>query len=383
MKERARYRVLVIQRRLTHYRRDFFETLRQELHQRNCELQLAYGEPAPKELSKEDSGILAWGKHLETRYFLDERICWMPFGSLLAGADIAVLPAENKLIYNLIAQYLYKSPRIVLWGHGANLQSDARSLRESFKRIVAKQADWWFGYTAMSVPIIEQTGFPKERITVLNNAVVTTEFLNCFQAVKPEALSKLREGLGLQSTNIGAYVGSLYPGKRIDFMLEAAIRIRKRIPDFEFLIIGSGPQRHLVEVFCITNPWAKYLGTCTGQAKVDVLALTKVLLNPGLVGLTILDSFVCGVPMVTTDYPGHGPEIAYLINGENGLMVANIMDHFVLAVSTLLLDKSAITQLQFGCKASAAKYTVENMARNFADGIMRCLEFPMYRVRRR
>jgi L-malate glycosyltransferase len=382
MSKRVRYRALVVQRRLTHYRRDLFETLRQELRQRDCELQLAYGEPTSSELGRDDSGLLTWGEHLKTHYFLAERFCWQPFGAKLAGADIAVLTAENKLIYNLIAQYLYTTPRVALWGHGANLQGDARSFRENFKRIVAKQADWWFGYTAMSVPIIERTGFPRERITVLNNAVNTTEFLNFFQAVTPEVLSKLREDLGLRSTNIAAYVGSLYPGKRIDFMLEAAIRIRRRVPDFEFLIIGSGPQKHLVEAFCIANPWAKYLGTRTGQAKADVLALTQVLLNPGVVGLTILDSFVCGVPMVTTDCPGHGPEIAYLINGENGLMVVNALEKYVLAVSTLLLDKSALSQLQTGCKAAGARYTVENMARNFADGIIRCLESPSYRNRR-
>jgi glycosyltransferase involved in cell wall biosynthesis len=380
--ERAHYTALVIQRRLTHYLLAFFETLRQELSKRNCELKLAYGAPATSELGKGDSGISLWGEHLETRYFLGERICWQPFGAKLPGVDIAVLTLENKLIYNLIAQYLYKSPRIALWGHGANLQGDASSLRESFKRVVAKRADWWFGYTDISVPLIERSGFPRERITVLDNAIDTVEFSNMFHAVKHEALEQLRKDLGLKSNKVGIYIGSLYEEKRIGFMLDAVARIHHRLPDFEFLIVGSGPQKYLVEQFCATHPWAKYLGVRKGQAKADVLALAQVMINPGVVGLTILDSFVCGVPIITTDCTGHGPEIAYLIHGENGLMTANSPHDYVAAVSALLLDKAAIGRLKIGCKASAAKYTVENMARNFADGVIRCLELPIYRGRR-
>ena len=177
MSERFRYRALVVQRRLTHYRVAFFEALRHELSKRNCELRLAYGEPAPSERGKDDSEILSWGEPLETRYFMGERICWQPFGHKLAEIDIAVLSSENKLIYNLIAQCLYKRQRLALWGHGANLQADANSLRERYKRIAMKRADWWFGYTDISVPLIEQSSFPRERITVLENAIELASLL--------------------------------------------------------------------------------------------------------------------------------------------------------------------------------------------------------------
>jgi hypothetical protein len=101
---------------LTHYRAAFFESLRRELYKRDCELKIVHGKPAPSERGKEDLGILPWGERVETRYFLGERICWQPFGNHLAEVEVAVLSAENKLIYNLVPQYFYKSPRIALWG---------------------------------------------------------------------------------------------------------------------------------------------------------------------------------------------------------------------------------------------------------------------------
>jgi glycosyltransferase involved in cell wall biosynthesis len=379
MSERTRYTALVIQRRLTHYRIAFFEALRDELLRRDCNLRLAYGEPGPSELSKADSGILSWGEPLKTRYVIGERICWQPFRAKLAGVDISIITQENKLIYNLAAQYLYQRSRIALWGHGGNLQGDPSSLRECFKRVTSKQADWWFGYTDLSLPLIERTGFPRERITILNNTVDTIEFASAIGKVKPEALGRLRQDLELKNDRVGVYVGSLYEEKRIGFMLEAATQIHHHLPDFEFLILGSGPQKLMVEEFCAINDWAKYLGVRQGQAKADALALAQVMINPGLVGLTILDSFVSGVPMITTDWKGHSPEIAYLIDGYNGVITPNSLTDYVSAVSALLRDKSAIARLKIGCKVSAKKYTVENMARNFADGVMRCLTLPIYR----
>lgn len=372
-------KVLVIQRRMTHYRIPFFEALRHELAVRGCVLVLAYGKANQDELGKQDASDIEWAHRLSTKYFLGGRICWQPFSLVSKGADVVVLTPENKLIYNLIPQVFSKKMKVVLWGHGANLQGNPSSLREKFKRVVAKKADWWFGYTQMSVPLIERSGFPSDRITVLNNSIDTAELAAMCASVRPEALLRLRESIGLTGQHVGVYVGSLYEEKRIDFMLEAAAEIRAKVPDFEFLIVGSGPQKPLVEAFCAKQPWAHYLGVRKGQDKVDCIALAQVMINPGLVGLGILDSFVCEVPMLTTDCGLHSPEIAYLNSGVNGLMTSNTLPDYVDAVVDVFKDKSALEKLQAGCRESAKEYTVENMAKNFADGIMQCLQAPMYR----
>ena len=107
------------------------------------------------------------------------------------------------------------------------------------------------------------------------------------------------------------------------------------------------------------------------------------MLNPGLVGLGILDAFVCGVPMLSTDCGIHSPEIAYLENGVNGVMTADDLSAYVWASVNLLRDTQALGALRTGCVASAQEYTVENMARRFADGVTGCLEAPCYERRAR
>lgn len=376
---RRRPRVLVVQRRMTHYRVPFFEALRRALDGAGCELVLAYGAPTAAEGTKRDEGQVAWAHRLPTRYLLGGRLCWQPFAPLMRDADVAVLTPENKLVNNLPAQLLQQRCRIMLWGHGANLQGDPHSLRERVKRWVGRHADWWLAYTAMSLPLIRRTGFPAERVTVLNNAVDTVELSALHAAVTEADVRAVRERYRLAGGHVGVYVGSLYADKRIDVLLDAAHRIRARVPDFELLVFGSGPQKPEVEAFCAAHPWAHYGGVATGRDKVAALAASRVMLNPGLVGLGILDSFVCGVPMLTTDCGLHSPEIAYLDNGVNGVMTPDDTGAFVDAAVKLLQDPAALERLRSGCRESAKEYTVENMAARFAGGVRQCLEAPRWR----
>ena len=51
------------------------------------------------------------------------------------------------------------------------------------------------------------------------------------------------------------------------------------------------------------------------------MRMSKLFLMPGLLGLAVLDAEVMGLPVVTTRYPWHSPEIAYLRDGETGVIV--------------------------------------------------------------
>ena len=84
--------------------------------------------------------------------------------------------------------------------------------------------------------------------------------------------------------------------------------------------------------------------------------------------------FACGVPLLTTESTAHGPEIAYLEQGVNGLMTANDVGAYAAACVRLLRDPAALDALRAGCAASANEYTLQNMARRFAQGIGNCLQ---------
>ena len=112
--------------------------------------------------------------------------------------------------------------------------------------------------------------------------------------------------------------------------------------------------------------------------KIAYVSTAQLMLNPGLVGLGILGSFVSGVPMITTNGSGHGPEIAYLCNGVNGVMTTNDVGVYSAAIVVLLGNQEAKSRLRAGCHVSAERYTLENMVQRFAEGITSCLQTPRY-----
>lgn len=372
-------RVVLIQRRLTGYRVPFFETLRQELGARGVEFALGFGQGTHEEGTKNDAGLLDWAQPLSTTYLAGGRICIQPFGDLAKGADMLIVTAENKLVNNLPYQFGHPDLRVALWGHGANLQGNPDSWRERFKARVARRADWWFGYTEMSRPLIARNGFPQERITILNNSVDTSAMAGHYAALCTDDRAVWRRAHGIGSGPVGIFLGSLYTDKRIDFLLQAARAIHDELPAFELVVVGAGPQQAMVQAFCAGHPWAHFLGPRSGLEKVKALAASDIMLNPGLVGLGILDSFVCGVPMVTTDCGLHSPEIAYLHHGQNGLMTENDMAVYVQAVLGLLCAQAQREAMARACRQSGQQYSVNNMARNFADGVQACLEAPIWR----
>lgn len=363
-------RVVIVQRRLTHYRIPLFTALREQLAERGIMLELLVGRGTPAEEKKHDVGELAWAQSIPTHYLAGGRLCWQSVRRHLAGADLVIVTQENKLIQNHLLLLAPRRFKLAFWGHGANLQSDnPNGLKERFKRWTTNRVDWWFAYTQMSADLVTAAGFPGNRITVLNNAVDTSELYRQRQSVTPEETQGLRESLGFGAGPVGVFVGSLYIDKRLDFLFAAAAAIRRELPDFHLLILGEGQERDKVQAWCAAYPWARWVGARFGREKAAYVSVAQVMLNPGLVGLGILDAFVCGVPMLTTDCRIHSPEIAYLENGINGVMTPDDLNAYVEASVHLLRDAEALEALRAGCVASAQEYTVENMARRFADGV--------------
>jgi L-malate glycosyltransferase len=373
--------LLIVQRHLPHYRVAFFEALRVALNLRGVNLRLAHGTPTAAEMSKNDGGNLSWAERIPTRYFCGGRICWLPYGSLMRTAQMVVTASENKLIYNLLPQFFNTSIRFAFWGHGRNMQRTHTGWSERFKRWTAEQADWWFAYTDGGRDLVLLSGFPSDQVTVLNNSIDTRTLAEMRHALTPEVKGRLRQEIGLQGTNVGVYVGSLYAEKRIKFMLEAAVRVRQQVPDFEFLMIGAGPHTPLVAAFCQQHAWGHALGAQRGADMVALVSLARVMLNPGAVGLTMVDSFACQVPLFTTDCGLHGPEIDYLINRENGVITDNSVGAYADAVCQGLKDPALWARLQAGCARAAERYTMEGMVEQFVSGVMLCLQKPVRRRR--
>lgn len=368
--------VVIIQRRLCDYRVPLFNQLRNLLTADNIELRLLYGDGTPQEQTKGDSADIAWGGKLHTRYLFANRVCWQPFYAQVKGANLVIVTQENKLVCNLWPLFGWRNYKLAFWGHGKNMQifpSIWGKLKERIKFLTTNRADWWFVYSGLSSQLVQNLGFTQSRITNLENSIDTTVLKTLCGQVTTQDIVAIRQKHSLGDGPVALFIGSLYQEKRLDFLLSACQQISQKIPNFKLVVIGDGPQRALIQDALTQYPWLSYAGRQTDANKAQYLKTARMLLNPGLVGLGILDSFVAGIPIITTDCGLHSPEIDYLKNGDNGFITANTVEDYVDTVLRILTDPELAKHLQKGSIASANHYTIENMAHNFRAGILKAL----------
>lgn len=372
--------VTIVTKSLPHYRIPFFEGLRLELERHGITLGLVYGLPDAEEAKKQDTVAISWGHPIQNRRipFGNRSFWWQPCWSMIRGSDLVIVEQASRLLLNyvLLARQTLGGAKVAFWGHGRNFQGHRASRSaEAVKRLISRWPHWWFAYTKGSAEVVRQLHYPPDRITSVQNAIDTSALRRRRALVDEKELAALRVRWGIRSGNVAIFVGGLYAEKRIPFLIEAAEAVRRRVDDFELIVIGAGPDQRLVEEAARKHPWIHYPGPCLGSEKVPYFCLSKVMLLPGLVGLGVLDSFALEIPLVTVDLPFHSPEVGYLRDGENGLKLSEDTDPeaYANAVSRLLLDEGERERLQAGCRVAAQEYTIEAMVSQFAAGVLLAL----------
>jgi len=374
-------KVVIISKTVPHYRAVFFNGLRGKLLSKNVELLLLYGQSSKRDSQKKDTVDLNWATKVTSKIFEIgiKDFYWQPVLKHLRGVDLVIVEQASKLLINyiLVIQNIFGIRKVAFWGHGKNLQgTTANKFGEWVKRHISSHVHWWFAYNDLSAKIVEEMGFPKERITSVENAIDTHSLVESLQRISQRDLEAVRKELNINSDHVAIYSGGMYPEKRIPFLLESLNHIREQIQDFNMIFIGGGVDANLVAKAASENPWIHFLGPVLGNYKVPYFAISKLQLMPGLVGLAILDSFALGIPLITVQNDNHSPEIDYLINGENGIVINSTSSplEFANEVSKLLGDENKLDKLIHGCESSREKYTIENMISNFLEGILNAIE---------
>lgn len=375
-----KFKVTILQYRLFHYRLELFEAMRNLCLERDIELNIVYGLAYSKEKLKKDEGKLEWGRLVNNIYFpIKEKkdLCWQPVPSDLKDSDLIVFMQENRLLSNYYWMMKRKlgGPKVAYWGHGKDFQSNAvGGIRERWKNLMINQVDWWFAYTNITVDIIQKANFPSERITCLNNAIDTKKMREQVINVSSDVLSRIKRECDLvDDSPVGLFCGSLYPDKRLELLIDSGDLVHKRYPNYRLIIIGDGSSRAQIVEAAKSRPWIKWVGVKRGEEKAAYFKLASFVLNPGLVGLHVLDAFAVGLPMISTRDAKHSPEVAYLEHGVNGFLTVNNTEEYADAIFSLLEKKELYSAMVQAATQAGELYTTLNMATNFVNGIEKCL----------
>ncbi|WJH37647.1 glycosyltransferase family 4 protein (plasmid) [Aliirhizobium terrae] len=260
------------------------------------------------------------------------------FRYLSGRFDSVVIGHEFKFLSSLVillASKLLRRP-VFLWGFGyrkAYGSWDRGSKSGLWDRLalwaadrLALLGDGYIAYTETGRAHLLSIGVPAERIGVVRNTIDVEEQIALSLRVANEDDEAIRSEFGLRSdAEVLLYVGRLVPRKDIDSLIRFA-KINQTIsgPPVDILIIGDGEERERLEAFADGAVNIRFLGAIdpTDIRLARAMKLCRAVVIPGYLGLAVNHAFSHGRPVITRAHDFHSPEIEYLTDGRDGLIIA-------------------------------------------------------------
>jgi len=197
----------------------------------------------------------------------------------------------------------------------------------------------------------------QEKTFIANNTLNLTTYNICPEKNKHIIKAKY----GIYSTKNIICMGRIQQRKRIDDLVKAF-----RMLDMKGVgLILAGPDSDGI-LRNVNDENIFKIGGVYGQDSLDLLAVSDVYCIPGAIGLSIVDAFYCGLPVVTENVT-HGPEIMYLKNGVNGFIVPKGDITELVAKLKLLLTNDSLRE-SFSQAAKKEIYTnghIDRMCEGF------------------
>jgi len=168
-------------------------------------------------------------------------------------------------------------------------------------------------------------------------------------------------------------VARLYPRKRLQDLLQAAVMLRVRIPDVAVRIVGEGPEggrlRALHRRLGLEDT-VRFLGQVSRGAlaveyvSADCFCLPTV--QEGF-GLVFLEAMAAGLPVVAC----HAAAVPELVeNRRTGLLVSpRSPEELAEAIETLLMDEGLRKDFGAAAQRDVEAFTPERVARRFVEAL--------------
>ena len=179
------------------------------------------------------------GKHIG-RYMVG-----MP-GLIRANYDTYLIADDMRGIatwFFLIRKTLFhRTKRVFCWGHG-ELGKEGR-FKQLFYRWFYRMCDGAFIYNERSCNLMAERGIPKEKLHTIYNSLDYDTQLLLRQSLKPMPL--YWEHFGNDYKTI-VFIGRLTKVKRLDLLLDAVAKLKRRGEPVNLTFVGNGIERHNME----------------------------------------------------------------------------------------------------------------------------------------
>ncbi|MEK7584484.1 MAG: glycosyltransferase [Patescibacteria group bacterium] len=260
-------------------------------------------------LIRDISLVKAFDAIVEMRKLLvKERPDFLHVNSSMAGA----LGSCAAWLYNL--DPLHTAIRVIYTVHGFVFNEPLPAWRKKMYIMIEKVTAGWKGALITVSQYDKDQGLanriaPEPRMVVIHSGIAADE-VNFYS--REEARQKL--GVAEGQFTVGA-VGSLYPTKGYDGLIDAFAEVVRTQPQTQLIIIGEGPERQHIEQSIQEHSLSDRVRLCGAVPNAarylkafDMLVLSSVkeglpfvLLEAGLAELPVVATRVGGIPEIITD----------------------------------------------------------------------------------
>ena len=249
--------------------------------------------------------------------------------------------------------------KLIGWGHLTG-RTSGNKVAEKIRYNFFKKFHALVFYEAGTREEYITHGFDAKKLFVANNT----------QYVDPQTVYPNEE------RSYFLYVGRIQDRKGLDIAIRAFAKLKKQTDDLklEFVVVGGGDADSLKQIAQEEGiiDIVKFVGPVHDQAKLgEWFSHALGYVSPGHVGLGVLHSFACGVPVITSLGRLHSVEF-YNCNAENSLVVPYTVDDVFNAMNRLYIDKELQQKLS---KAAYKHYWEKCTIDIMVDGVDNAIKY--------
>jgi glycosyltransferase involved in cell wall biosynthesis len=278
-----------------------------------------------------------------------------------------MMPIEKKFFF-IIAWLVILRPKygfeLVSYNHP--ITKSGRSSTSFLDRWLSRLFYSWYDkvifYTQASMQwAVAESLIPNSKAFFANNTLDTSSIWNHYKF----HINKSRDKSIL-------FIGRLIESKRIDELLRYFNELSKLRPSCELMIIGDGPERDAVRSAQSQVGHIKWFGAISDEKKIcKLMESAHVVFVPGASGLSIVHAFCYGKPYVTIRRGSkHGPELAYIQDGQNGLLLDSTFDNNVRNILGLLESPAKYESMCRKAYETAESLSIDQWCAQIRDSLV-------------
>lgn len=363
--------VVIVQPYVPAYRVEFFSRLISSLKASGIDCVVAAAQPNGEQFARGDGATEEWVRPFRQRSIscFGKTVGLGGARKMWANADVVVIGHLGSSVdtYWALWDSIMGRVKVGLWGHIKSYISKGFFLDIVLEKWQLRKADHVFAYVPSGRDYAISNGVDPAKVTTVMNTVDTGSLARARDSIDEFEIGSFSRKHGLVKGRILGYIGGLDASKRIDFLAAALERLWITDPDVRVLVGGQGIHSDLL-CDAVLRGQVIMMGFVTAKEQALIGCLSEALLMPGRVGLVAVDALVLGIPILTTSWPYHAPEIEYLTEGKSKFTSEDNPAAFAALIRLRLSGSS-------GDSAVASEFDecpplIEEMVSNFSRGVV-------------